>query len=892
MKRHHRTIRRMGVILCAALAATCFSAADAAAWQDSGDRSGGRVRAALRDVTISELPDRLRKALLENRAIEDYVKANDDVLFRVFNLGSTTGVKHVTLWKDSKEVGYAMLQRDVINIGSIGDVGFKREKSSGRLIFKRSDAKGVWRAFVYPPRAERDAADERADVSPRTAQKKPAEQAAAGRPANDMIRVVPRKIEADTSLQEEKPEIEPARKPARIVPPVTEASAKSLKPAAGDGAARLMRELAERRKRQDPVQEQSADSDREAAPDDELAKPIVIPATRIQPAPDSADSNDPAMAVPAKVSQSSPPPTANDWLPITGGRGLMWISIVFVLALTLRTSQWLSFRNLDGIVLAGTCVLLSMRSTEGAADGMRWWSYLLLSLAALYWLTRGVLLSRARSTPFHGGNVAGGGMLVMLLFALSVAITSVATAPISAASRDGIIGGHYMATTGKLPAGRTVGADARSPLLYMLHAAAVTVTPATIYTADGNSLSPDWESRDVWMRGNWWESADLSAARLVNGLLLIATVVPLILIGRRLHSTAMGLTMAVIFCIFPGTVECLSRPDVMLAAALISWAIAFATLERGAGFLSTLFMVLAGFAWPWAWLLVPVVAGYFLRRGWDGLGSVAGVVAGAAVFVMAMPWLTVPTIPRQDGAVAESGLTSPYRASMTDNTLKVDRIAGLTSKPVARFIERQKNKIWSFLVQDGCTLADGALATSHPGINAADIAYYQLAAEPDVLEVIQSDYQERTAKLPLPYLLKCSIRTALEAVWLPREPRSAPVASAWDVWAAAAGGPPDDWIMYRRAGKVGVGLIAVIVSFILLVGGGRRLHQLLGGILAVTSGAVLVGMVGPVTNLVLIMPAVLSLLAVNYSEAPRVAVSDQMPRPIRLGAEPRISVER
>ena len=98
--------------------------------------------------------------------------------------------------------------------------------------------------------------------------------------------------------------------------------------------------------------------------------------------------------------------------------------------------------------------------------------------------------------------------------------------------------------------------------------------------------------------------------------------------------------------------------------------------------------------------------------------------------------------------------------------------------------------------------------------------------------------------------------------------------------------------MYRRAGKVGVGLIAVIVSFILLVGGGRRLHQLLGGILAVTSGAVLVGMVGPVTNLVLIMPAVLSLLAVNYSEAPRVAVSDQMPRPIRLGAEPRISVER
>ena len=141
----------------------------------------------------------------------------------------------------------------------------------------------------------------------------------------------------------------------------------------------------------------------------------------------------------------------------------MWISVVFVLALTLRTNQWLSFRNLDGVVLAGTCVLLAMRSIDGDVGGsMRWWSYLLLTVASLYWLTRGVLLVRARSTPFHGGNVAGGGMLVMLLFALSVAVTTVATAPVSPASRDAIIGGQYMAATGKLPAGHTVGVDARA----------------------------------------------------------------------------------------------------------------------------------------------------------------------------------------------------------------------------------------------------------------------------------------------------------------------------------------------------------------------------------------------------------------------------------------------
>ena len=60
--------------------------------------------------------------------------------------------------------------------------------------------------------------------------------------------------------------------------------------------------------------------------------------------------------------------------------------------------------------------------------------------------------------------------------------------------------------------------------------------------------------------------------------------------------------MMAVFCVFPGSLECLPRPEIMLPSFLLTWTIVFALLPFVGGALATLCLVLAGVAWPWAWL--------------------------------------------------------------------------------------------------------------------------------------------------------------------------------------------------------------------------------------------------------------------------------------------------
>ncbi len=585
----------------------------------------------------------------------------------------------------------------------------------------------------------------------------------------------------------------------------------------------------------------------------------------------------------------------SEWLPPTGGLGLAWIAVVLILALTLRTTRWLSLRNLDGLVLAGTCILLLMRFMGGAASqGPQWWAYILLTAAALYWVIRGLLLARAESTPFHGGNVSGGGMLVMFVFALAVAFTQVATAPISSASRDGLVGGAYTAATGRLPYGQTPGYDEHSPLLYLLHAGAVKAVPARAVDASGNRIALQWDHRSEWLRDGWWQGADLNAARLVNGLLLVAAVAGLFMAGRSLHSGVMGLTLATIFCIFPGSVECMSRPDVMLAAALLAWAVAFATFERGAGLLAMLFIVLAGLAWPWAWLGVPVLLGYFLRRGWDGFGAVGGTLIGAAAALALVVLMTKPAIPRADGAVAAAGLQKRYTATVTDGTVVIDRF-DRSAEPAAAagFIERQRQAVWRWLLGDRLTLAQAEkLSVSMPsGVAGGEIGFHEVEPSGQAEQRLGAAYAELPRlTMPLTGRAQVALRTALEATWLPVQPDPPPAPPVWDVLAAANSSM--DPMQSRRWAKVAAGVLTLFVA-VLLLARAREVHQAVGGLLAVIAMALLVSMTGAVANLALLLPALLPVLAVNHAEAPRMAASERMPPPpIRLGREPRISVER
>lgn len=606
--------------------------------------------------------------------------------------------------------------------------------------------------------------------------------------------------------------------------------------------------------------------------------------------------------------------TAPDWLPRTDGVPLMWIAIVFILALTIRTDAWLSLRNIDGFVMAAACVLLMLRVPNGVADltyedqMLLKWSYPLLLGVGGYWLLRGFLLARGGSARAHGCNVSTGAMLVMLAFAIGVSVTAVLTAPASPGARDAVVGGQYLADTGKLPFGHTPGYDGQSPLLYALQAGAVKLMPAYV-KVNGNLVSPAWEYRDGWMTGNWWEAADLTSISAVNLLLLALTVSALFVAGRRLHSTPMGLTIATLFCIFPGTVECVAKPEVMLAAALLSWTAAFATLRGVGGLLSTLCMVLAGVAWPWAWLGVPVLAGYFMRKGLHSIGGVVGVVGGAAAVLAGLTWLTIPTFPRAEAALAEAGMSPRYAASMHEGTLLYEPhdAPGAEAQP-QDWAARVKSWLWMPLIDDGIRVGEMDALTA--GVDVSRAGFHEIAANGEARQALQRKYETVIASEPLLTRTRAALRSVIEATKWPLARHEPRFVGAWQMLAGggAFGATAEGEarvVYYRRISKILAGVVSLLIAAMLFFGPVKERYNLFGGLLAVMAFGLIATESGPAGNLALLLPFVLIALAVHGERRPNIRVaakpggaqnrssskSEAMP-PLKLGRVPRISVEK
>src|SRR5262249_17255848 len=138
---------------------------------------------------------------------------------------------------------------------------------------------------------------------------------------------------------------------------------------------------------------------------------------------------------------------------------------------------------------------------------VQFWAYILLTVIALYWIVRGFRLLLSKTVRPMTANVSPGAMSVLALAGLAIALHTIVAAPLSPGSRDGIVGGVCLAETGKLPYGDAPGYDARSPLLYALHAPAVKVLPPSI---DIHRLSADepqpsaarklsWANRESWL---------------------------------------------------------------------------------------------------------------------------------------------------------------------------------------------------------------------------------------------------------------------------------------------------------------------------------------------------------------------------------------------------------
>ena len=604
---------------------------------------------------------------------------------------------------------------------------------------------------------------------------------------------------------------------------------------------------------------------------------------------------------------SAAAPAAGFW-PDLNWPTTCWFAVLAVLALTLRLRPLWSIHNLDALVLAAMCPLLALRDVPGgpATSAHTWqsWGYFGLTIAVVYWVLRALVLIAARGPLQRGAAVSGTVRLVLAVAGLALCFHTLATAPLSPASRDGIVGGLCTSATGKLPYGDTPQFDARSPLLYLVHAGAVRVVPPGL-VPEGEAFPKrmTWENRDWWLAQPWTESAHLGAARLVNAALFVLTLLGLCVIARRLEVEGAASILVTLFCIFPGTLECLARPDIMLPTLLLTWTIACALLPGVSGLLALLGMVLAGVAWPWAWLGLPVLLAYFWRRGWQDVGSTLGLLGGVAACIFGLAWLVQPSVPRANGALGLAGLQPLYDARLAnEDTLVLDQ-RNVTTQDVTS--PALTARLWRVLVErQSVTLKDaaddlGPLKIDWPnGVNGGSILDREVQPTPAALPVLQAAYRRVVEKTPDPTRVLVAARTVIEAAWTPAHPVEPPVTGVWELW----GGPPPlagRWLLFRRAVKAGVAILVIWATLAIFLGRRARPRNLLGALLLTSCGGLLASEVGAVTYLVWLLPPWLALWAVHEAPEPRAApVTAGLPvgvvprmTPLDPKLPPRITIE-
>lgn len=893
------------------------------------------------DVKFDELAEELRKVLDAQEPVRKYREEHPAVVFRVTQATPSSPIRRVGIRLHGNEVGYVMIQSGRLRNGQLGNHRLSPGRTPAQPGGRDSGDRESGAEPALPDRSALDLAALQADADALAAQ-------AAGRPRKVVLSRSGRMLMA--SIDDARP-FNLGRilrvNNAEMAPPdwknrlnerlTTRAAMPPPTPPATTPPASALDEPQEAPAMASPPDE--GEDEREQPSHEPQAPPTTTPAATATQATQAAAKVTEAPAPPLRAEperpalvsreppvvreeRSAPEPRAQEpqgWLPMTGGTALMWVAMVLVLALTLRTDALLSWRTLDGMALAVSCPLLLARDMEHAwLDGVagfpgRWWAYSGLTLIALYWAARGVVLMKARRIREFGANVSPGAMLVIVLFALGIAGARVVQAPLSPASLDGILGGRYVADHGRLPYGQTPGADRQSPLLYVLHGAAARVFP-TYVELGGNRVPPQWSTRDAWQTPGWESSLDRRAAIAVNALLALMVIAGLVQIGRRLNSTPVGLTLAAAFCVFPGAVESLAQPDVMLPAALLTWTIALALIPGVGGLLATLCAILAGLAWPWAWLTVPVLLVYFLRSGVGGAGAVLGVLGGVAGALAGLVALTVPALPRADGSLAAAGVAPQFDADYVEGQVLLKR-----SKPApggeSSWISRIKSAVWLRLVDDVTPMTIAPAGVSLPtGVSPRDVMFCRLACDEESRLRLGAVYREAIAGANALQRMQSALRTVLEAVWMPADVRPADVVPAWNVFAAGREGGaraavlPPAWVNYRRLAKIGVVLLAGALTVIAAADRRRSPVQLVGAMLAVTATAALASPTGAVASVALLAAAVLPLFAVHCDDLPAVRgrallpprpPSTSQPSPERgeriptapRGSMPRITVE-
>ena len=454
-----------------------------------------------------------------------------------------------------------------------------------------------------------------------------------------------------------------------------------------------------------------------------------------------------------------------------------WLAVLIILMLTIRLQPFGSLRNLDGIVLAAVAVLLLWRAPGADPDSP--WPYAALTVAALYWLIRGIVLFTRPAVRWLPLNVNGSATLVLMVAGLLLAGDALVRAPLTRSSRDAVVGGAYFVRTGQLPYGSPSGAHTQAPLLYLAHAGAVKLVDLSA-PADDRIAALDPEMLPELVHG---DGADIGrrVTLIVNGGLLALFLLGLGLIGAKLHSSEAGAALVAMACLFPGSFECFAEPEIMLPTVLVTWSALFALFGGLGGFCAMVLIMFGTLSWPWVWVLVPVVLAYLLARGWQAVGSLLGVGVAAIACAAGIIFLVQPAPPRTAGALRAAGMTPTYTAELVDGGLIFEHRDEAPS-PVATFLP--KRLFWQLLLyRDGMMLGDVAHESLTPnGADLNQITWRDVDATGDARARLVEVYRAALANAGRGTRFFTGLRTLAEATWLPPALPPERVFSPWIAW--------------------------------------------------------------------------------------------------------------
>jgi hypothetical protein len=607
----------------------------------------------------------------------------------------------------------------------------------------------------------------------------------------------------------------------------------------------------------------------------------------------------PADAVTTSGPAVQPGTTGPAFWPDLSLPNIAWFATVVILALTIRIRPLLALRALDGIILAGMCLLfVVLRLRGGPADDSHtwtWWAAIGLTVAAGYWVIRGISLLLSRQAARHPGTISSGVRLVLVVAGVAICCHQLVTAPLSDASRAGVVGGIAVADTGKLPYGEAAEYESLSPLVYLAHAPLVEIVKPI---DESGRWELEWSNRERWLGPGWIHEVDLTAARCVNAILFILLGAGLYVIGARLQGAGSGWIAVAILCAFPGTIESLPRPDIMLPATLLTWSVAFALIPGIGGLLSMIAIILAGVAWPWAWLAVPILLVYFWRHGWQAFSGTLGLLAGIAACLFGLTTFVSPTLPREAGAMAVAGLPPTYDAEMpAADTLVItprDPEADVIDVPaVSRYLWHPLLTAEATPIESVPGLQDEqTISVEFPaGQSGGEIMFRQVAADGRARMLLQNAYRQSLRDAGEWTRILVTARSVLESTWRPIVAAQHPAPSTWDLWSATTP-PTSKVVMIRRAVKAIVALLVIWATLAILLGEQSRPRHLIGALLMVAAGTLIASETGATTYLVWIIPLVASLWVIHEPtiEAPPRATRTRLSgRPAAAAPPPGVS---